>query len=79
MAQMAPTTQITNTKNGDPRSPARNPVVVKIPDPTMFDTTSAVALTTPNCRNKSVDWPARAPPGACATLDIVSCHPTMQI
>ena len=33
-----------------PRSPAMNPVVPKIPMPTMFDTTSAVALTNPSCR-----------------------------
>jgi hypothetical protein len=35
-----------------PRSPARNPVVVKIPTPIMFDTTNAVALTTPSCRRR---------------------------
>src|SRR5262245_48354072 len=32
------------TRPGCPRSPARNPVVVKMPTPIMFDTTSAVAL-----------------------------------
>src|SRR5437879_5905520 len=29
-----------------------NPVAPKIPAPTMFDTTSAVALTRPSCRSK---------------------------
>jgi hypothetical protein len=37
---------------GEPRSPAIKPVDVKIPAPIIFDTTSAVALTTPNCRSK---------------------------
>ena len=47
-AQTAPTTQIQRMREGEPRSPAANPVVVKIPVPIMFDTTSAVALTTPS-------------------------------
>ena len=47
-ATAAPTTQIHNTSVGEPSCPARNPVVVKMPVPIMFDTTSAVALTTPS-------------------------------
>ena len=38
------------TSDGWPKSPARNPVVVKIPVPIMFDTTNAVALHIPSCR-----------------------------
>jgi hypothetical protein len=33
-----------------PRSPAMNPVVAKMPVPTMFEITSAVALKNPSCR-----------------------------
>lgn len=35
-----------------PRSPAKKPLVVKIPVPIMFDTTKAVALTTPSWRER---------------------------
>src|SRR5438477_1482154 len=38
---------------GEPRSPARNPVLVKIPVPIMLEITSAVALTTPNWRRRA--------------------------
>src|SRR5690349_6600867 len=48
-AHAAPTTQIHSTRAGEPSWPARNPVVVQIPVPIMFDTTSAIALTTPSC------------------------------
>src|ERR1700684_1910959 len=48
-AQAAPTTQIHNTNGGEPSCPAKKPVVVKIMVPIMFDTTSAVALTSPSC------------------------------
>ena len=34
-----------------PRSPAMNPVVAKMPVPTMFEITSAVAPTNPICRS----------------------------
>src|ERR1043166_407412 len=52
-AHTAPTTQIQRTRPGEPRSPARNPVVPKMPVPIMLDTTSAVALTTPSCRRRA--------------------------
>src|ERR1035438_1680869 len=35
-----------------PRSPAMNPVVAKIPVPTILEMTSAVALKNPICRSK---------------------------
>src|SRR5436190_1713837 len=54
---MPPTTQIHNTRLGEPRSLARNPVPVKIPVPTILETTSAVALTRPSWRS-SPDLPA---------------------
>src|SRR5690242_12497202 len=37
---------------GEPRSPARNPVVPKIPAPIMLEITSAVALTIPSWRSR---------------------------
>ena len=48
-AASAPTTQISRNM-AVPEVPARKPLAVKIPVPIMFDTTRAVALTTPNWR-----------------------------
>ena len=56
-AQIPPTTQIHKIKLGEPRSLARYPVPVKIPVPTILETTSAVALTRPSWRS-SPDFPA---------------------
>src|ERR1017187_943535 len=44
-----------------PSWPARNPVEVKMPVPTMFDTTSAVALTMPSWRRSDGFSPAPEP------------------
>src|SRR5581483_3338694 len=54
-ASTAPANQIATTSHADPRSPARKPVVVKIPVPIMFETTIAVALKTPSSRS-SFGW-----------------------
>src|SRR5512144_2425745 len=76
-ANRAPTSQITSTSMGSPRSPARNPLVAKMPVPTMFDTTSAVALMMPSCRRRAAGL-STATGGEfafrCATLDIVRQH-----
>ena len=45
------------TREGAPKSPARKPLVVKMPVPTMFETTSAVALT----RSSSLRFITRTP------------------
>ena len=55
MAKNAPTAQHHKINDADPRSPAMKPVVVKIPVPTMLETTSAVALKNPNCRRSGDD------------------------
>src|SRR5215471_5809305 len=52
-AATAPTIQLHRTSEGEPSWPARNPVLVKMPVPIMFDTTSAVALTTPSWRRSA--------------------------
>ena len=44
MAKKAPTAQHHRIRDAEPRSPAMKPVVVKMPVPTMLETTSAVAL-----------------------------------
>jgi hypothetical protein len=40
------------TNSGRPKSPARNPVVVKMPVPIMFDTTRAAQLVTVRTRRR---------------------------
>src|SRR6266436_5144864 len=47
-----------------------NPVAPKIPAPTMFDTTSAVALTRPSCRSKPLVFVAPD------SVDITTSHST---
>ena len=63
-------TQIDSTSLGSPRSPARKPVVVKMPVPTMFEITSAVALTIPSCRSKAAGL-ALSPPN-CLIAEVLS-------
>jgi len=49
--QTPPTSQMISTSFGLPNCPARKPVVVKIPVPTMFEMTRATAEYRPNCRS----------------------------
>ncbi len=51
-ATIPPTTQMPRTNSGRPKSPARNPVVVKMPVPIMFDTTRAAQLVTVRTRRR---------------------------
>ncbi len=52
IAKNAPTAQHHKMSEAEPRSPAIKPVVVKIPVPTMLETTNAVALKKPNLRRR---------------------------
>src|SRR5438132_738818 len=45
-----PVSHTSNTRQGEPRSASRKPLVVKTPVPIMLATTRAVALTRPSCR-----------------------------
>src|ERR1700674_1826689 len=87
-ATAAPTAQLHDNRLAEPRSPARNPVVPKIPMPIMLETTSAVALITPSWRRRAgfaavvatsvlILPPATTPPAAPATFrrHIHKCHP----
>src|ERR1039458_1738562 len=49
---IAPTTHTPRTNHGRPKSPARNPVVVKMPVPIMFAITRAVAWVNLNSRRR---------------------------